>query len=156
MVPTNCHRRFFIESASHKPPRSSSSFHLGPQSPPREAQRPHQHGQSSCQQYISPSTNPSSSSPTRPSPGQRHSRLLFPDFFAFRSSYQPRGNLLCMSSAQVGFSAEGQGFLNVVPASLAQCDGRFLFSAPVAQEVHELNILYTVFNTQVQAVSQPP
>jgi hypothetical protein len=61
-----------------------------------------------------------------------------------------------MSSAQVGFSAKGQGFLNAVPASLAQCDGRFLFSAPVAQEVHELNILFTVFNTQVQAVSQPP
>jgi len=40
----------------------------------------------------------------------------------------------------VGLSADGQGFLNAVPVSLAQCDGRFLFSAPAYQEAHEFNI----------------
>jgi hypothetical protein len=40
----------------------------------------------------------------------------------------------------VGLSADGQGFLNAVPVSLAQCDGRFLFSAPVYQEDHAFNI----------------
>jgi hypothetical protein len=45
-----------------------------------------------------------------------------------------------MSSAHVGLSADDQGFLNAVPASLAQCDGRFLFSAPVYQEAHAFNI----------------
>jgi hypothetical protein len=45
-----------------------------------------------------------------------------------------------MSSAHVGLSADGQGFLNAVPVSLAQCDGWFLFSSPVYQEVHAFNI----------------
>jgi len=73
-----------------------------------------------------------------------------PGCFALRSSYQPRGNLPCMNSAQVGLSADGQGFLNAVPASFAQCDGRFFSSAPVAQEVHELSIVNIVFNAQVR------
>ncbi|KAH8744951.1 hypothetical protein BGZ57DRAFT_976585 [Hyaloscypha finlandica] len=62
-------------------------------------------------------------------------------------SYQPSGNLLCISSAQVGFSAEGQGFLNAVPVSLAQCDGRFLLSAAVDQDAIVANILNMVFES---------
>jgi hypothetical protein len=45
-------------------------------------------------------------------------------------------------------SADGQGFRNAVPASLVQCDGRFLLSSVVVQDAHEFNIL-SVFIIQV-------